>query len=105
MKPDVIRKINGAEYRFRMSLRACIDIETELNFALTSISETPSMNQIATIMRQTIRDADGRKITNEEWESLDDQITFVDATEIITEVMGGSLPAPAAEGVESGKNG
>lgn len=103
MKPDVIREINGKDYRFRMSLRASIDIESKLGFALTSIGDSPSMEQISTIMRQTIRNTDGLKITDEEWETVDDQITIVDATTIITELMGVSMPSP--EGADPVKNG
>jgi hypothetical protein len=104
MKPDTVRVINGKEYRFRLSLRASIDIETELGHPLTELSETPSMAEVSTIVRQTVRDADGRKITNEEWDAVDDLITIVDATDIISELMGASLPEAPAERGGSGKN-
>jgi len=92
MKPDITRKFNGIDYRFRMSLRASMDIETELKMPLTELKDNPSMAQINTIMHQTIRNSDGNKINDAEWGTIDDQISIADAAEIIKEVMGVSMP-------------
>jgi len=92
MKADVIREINGIDYRFRMSLQAGMDIEAKLGMPISKIGKDMSMDQINTIARQTIRSDEGAKIKEEEWSGIVDNLSFVDAAMIISEVMGVNMP-------------
>ena len=75
MKPDIKIKLDGKDYRLRLNVRSIINIEDELGYPMLRLSsEQIGIKQVCIFIKHAIRDADGKKITTDQWDELTEEI-------------------------------
>lgn len=87
MKPDIKIKLNDKEYRLRNTLRAMIDIEDEIGIPITQVKDDIGVSMVSVFIKHTIRNAEGEKVTPEQWDALTEEIDALEIFEAFGKLM------------------